>query len=250
MAFEVIPAIDLRDGKCVRLFQGDYQQQTVFSDDPAAVAAAWTAAGATTIHVVDLDGAVAGEPTSLDSLRAIRGATAATLQYGGGLRSTTALECALEAGADRLVLGTALVIRPDWVAELCARFGDRIVVGIDARDGLVATDGWLKSSAMTTAAMVDRANGIGVRRGLFTDISQDGTLAGPNLQTLREVVEAARFDVSASGGVATLDDVDAIRVTGAAAVIIGRALYTGRIDLREAVARARGGAIETADERR
>src|SRR5579871_1135856 len=140
MGFQLIPAIDLRGGRCVRLLQGDYARETVFSADPAEVAARWTAAGAQTIHVVDLDGAASGRPSNLAALRAIRDATAATLQFGGGLRDDAAIDDALAAGADRVVLGTALITRPDWVERLCAQSAERILVGIDARDGRVATD--------------------------------------------------------------------------------------------------------------
>ena len=238
MSFEVIPAIDLRDGQVVRLTQGDFARQTTFSDDPAAVAAGWEAAGATTLHVVDLDGATAGEPRNLEAIAAIRRAVGCVLQVGGGLRTDEAISAVLGAGADRIVLGTALIVQPDWVARLCEHLGERVVVGIDVREGMVATEGWLTTSELTTDAVVRRANRIGVRRGLFTDIGQDGTLAGPNLQALREVVGLSRFEVIASGGVSSLDDIDAIRATGAAAVIVGRALYTRAVDLQEALARS------------
>ena len=238
MSFEVIPAIDLRDGQVVRLTQGDFARQTTFSDDPAAVAAGWEAAGATTLHVVDLDGATTGEPRNLEAIAAIRRAVGCVLQVGGGLRTDEAISAVLGAGADRIVLGTALIVQPDWVARLCEHLGERVVVGIDVREGMVATEGWLTTSDLTTDAVVRRANRIGVRRGLFTDIGQDGTLAGPNLQALREVVGLSRFEVIASGGVSSLDDIDAIRATGAAAVIVGRALYTRAVDLQEALARS------------
>ncbi|MBM2811395.1 MAG: hisA 1 [Chloroflexi bacterium] len=234
--FEVIPAIDLRDGKCVRLMQGDYDRETVFSDDPAAVAARWTSAGARLIHVVDLDGAAAGRPSNLGVLRAIRAATSAVIEYGGGLRDDAAVEEAMAAGADRVVVGTALISRPEWVASLCERYGGRVVAGIDARDGRVATNGWRTDSSLTTSEVVQRANDIGLHWALFTDISRDGTLEGPNLTSLRSVVDEARFSVIASGGVARLEDIEAIKAAGARAVILGRAIYTGRVDLAEAIA--------------
>src|SRR5439155_2059098 len=149
MGFQLSPAIALRGGKCVRLRQGDYAQETVFDDDPGAVVGRWSEAGATVVHVVDLDGAAAGRPVNLDALRIIRGATSATLQYGGGLRTDQAVDEALVAGADRVVLGTALVKDPDWVKRLCARFADRVMVGIDARGGRVATQGWLETSSLS-----------------------------------------------------------------------------------------------------
>jgi phosphoribosylformimino-5-aminoimidazole carboxamide ribotide isomerase len=237
MGFEVIPALDLRAGRCVRLVQGDYARETVYSEDPAATAAAWVNAGAAVLHVVDLDGASAGRPANLDALRAIREATRATIQYGGGLRDDDAVDAALEAGADRVVLGTALVTNAQWVERLAARLPGRLVVGIDARDGRVATDGWKETSGVTTGDLVERANALGVRWGLFTDIERDGTLGGPNVAALEEVVRAATFGVLASGGVATIDDLDAVKKAGATGAIVGRALYTGKIDLRDAVAR-------------
>lgn len=240
MGFEIIPAIDLRGGRCVRLTQGDFARETVFSDDPAGVAADWTAAGAGTIHVVDLDGAAAGHPINLDALRAIRAATTARIQYGGGLRDDGAVEAALQAGADRVVLGTALVNDPNWVDALCRRMPDGVVVGIDARDGLVATQGWTARSTLTTDQVVELAGTLGVRRALFTDIGRDGTLEGPNLEALARVVQTASFEVLASGGVASVADVQAVRAVGAAGVILGRALYTGRVDLRAAIQLAGG----------
>jgi len=239
MGFDVIPAIDLRGGRCVRLMQGDYARETVYSDDPAATAAAWFEAGAKILHVVDLDGAATGRPENLDALRAIRQATTATIQYGGGLRDDAAVQSALDAGADRVVLGTALVTRPEWVERLCASLADRVVVGIDTRDGRVATEGWKETTPVATKKLVEQANAFGVRWGLFTDIDRDGTLRGPNLDALKDVVRAAKFGVLASGGVATMDNLDALREAGAAGAIVGRALYTGQLDLRAAVARFR-----------
>lgn len=241
MGFEVIPAIDLLNGRCVRLEQGDYARETVFSDDPAAVAARWTEAGARVIHVVDLDGAAQGHPSNLKVLEAIRAATDATIEYGGGLRDEDAIQQAFQAGAQCVVLGTALVRRPEWVRALCERWPQRIVVGIDVRDGRVATDGWLEISEVPTARLVAAANAMGVRRARFTDIARDGTLQGPNLEALREVVALAEFEVIAAGGVASLEDLDAIRATGADGAIIGQALYTGAVDLRAAIARAEAG---------
>ena len=237
MGFDVIPAIDLRGGRCVRLMQGDYARETVYSEDPAATAAAWAKAGAGVVHVVDLDGAASGRPENLDALRAIRGGTDATIQFGGGLRDDDSVQAALNAGADRVVLGTALVTRPEWVERLCASLAERIVVGIDTRDGHVATDGWKETTAIATKSLVEQANAFGVRWGLFTDIERDGMLAGPNLAALEDVVRAAKFGVLASGGVATIEDLEALRDAGAAGAIVGRAIYTGQLDLRAAVRR-------------
>jgi len=237
MGFDVIPAIDLRGGRCVRLRQGDYARETVYSDDPVATAAAWVEAGANVLHVVDLDGAAAGRPANLDALAAICQATTATIQYGGGLRDDEAVQAALDAGADRVVLGTALVTRPEWVERLCASLADRLVVGIDSRGGQVATDGWRATTGVSPETLVAQANALGVRWGVFTDIERDGTLGGPNVVALQAVVRAAAFGVLASGGIATLDDLDAVHEAGAAGAIVGTALYTGQLDLRSAVAR-------------
>jgi phosphoribosylformimino-5-aminoimidazole carboxamide ribotide isomerase len=218
--------------------RGDYAQETVFSSDPVAVARRWAEVGAKTLHVVDLDGAATGVPAHLEVVAEMRQVAPLIIQYGGGIRDDATIERVLAAGVDRIVLGTALIARPDWVAELCHRVPERVVVGIDTREGRVATDGWKQTSALTTDRAVQQANAMGVRRALFTDISQDGTLAGPNVAALRAVVAEARFAVIASGGVARLEDLDAIAETGASAAILGRSLYTGAIDLREAIARA------------
>jgi phosphoribosylformimino-5-aminoimidazole carboxamide ribotide isomerase len=243
-SFEVIPSIDVLGGKCVRLEQGDYNRSSVFFEQPADAAREWTAAGARTIHVVDLDGAKQGAPVNLDALRAIRAVTGATIQFGGGLRTDEAVGAAIAAGADRVVVGTALLNNPDWVERLCGRFAERVVVGIDARDGRVAVRGWLDVSEVGVAQAIERASRIGVRRALFTDIARDGTLEGPNLVSLREAVALAPFDVIASGGVAELADLVAIAETGAVAAIVGRALYSGRIDLPEAFARFAAPGVE------
>ena len=239
MGFDVIPAIDLRAGRCVRLTQGDYAREAVYSDDPAGTAIRWAEAGAVVLHVVDLDGAASGGPVNLEALRAIRRATEATIEFGGGLRDDEAVQAALEAGADRVVLGTALVSRPDWVERLCASMPERVVVGIDTRDGRFAIEGWTSTSGVTTQELVRRANQLGVRWALFTDIARDGTLEGPNLGALKDVVRAAEFGVLASGGISSMEDLEATRDSGAVGAIVGRALYTGHIDLQAAVARFR-----------
>lgn len=237
MGFEIIPAIDLRGGRCVRLMQGDFTRETVWSDQPSEVAKRWSAAGATIIHVVDLDGAVTGELQNLGALGEIRAATSAQIQYGGGLRSDAAIEAAFDAGADRVVVGTALIARTEWVEELVQRYGSKVMASIDARGGKVATQGWLAGSGLAVAEIVERANRLGIGRALITDIDTDGMLTGPNLSALREVVARARFAVIASGGIARLEDLDAVKAAGAAGAIIGQALYTGRVDLSAAIER-------------
>lgn len=238
MGFEVIPAIDLREGRCVRLAQGDFDRE-IWSEDPVVVAQRWSDLGAPMLHIVDLDGAAAGKPLNLDTLRHIRATIDVALEYSGGLRDDEAVEAAFAAGADRIVLGTALVSRPEWVAQLCNRYGELIVAGIDARRGQVAVEGWLQESKLQVSEVVGRANAMGLRRAIVTDIERDGMLGGPNLDTVRAVLSEASFEVIASGGMASIEDLEGAREVGARGAIIGQALYTGRIDLAEALARLR-----------
>jgi len=236
MGFEVIPAIDVREGRCVRLAQGDFARE-IWSDEPVDVALRWTQIGARMLHVVDLDGAVAGKPMNLDTLRAIRGCTDTAIEYSGGLRDDDAVAAAFEAGANRIVLGTALVFRPEWVAQLCHRYGELIVAGIDARRGRVAVQGWKEASDLDVDEVVDRASQMGLKRAIVTDIERDGMLGGPNLDVLRDVVERGSFEVIASGGMSSIEDLKAARDAGAVGAIVGQALYAGRIDLAEAISR-------------
>lgn len=220
----------------MRLAQGDFARE-IWSEDPVQVAVRWTEIGAQLLHVVDLDGAAGGQPMNLETLRKIRAASDVDIEYSGGLRSDDAVVAALEAGANRIVLGTALVSRPDWVAQICERYGDLVVAGIDARDGKVAVHGWLEASTLGVADVVRRANAMGLRRAIVTDINRDGMLGGPNLEAIREVIDQATFEVVASGGMASIEDLEAARDVGAVGAIVGQALYAGRIDLAEAIAR-------------
>ena len=222
--------------RCVRLAQGDFDRE-IWSEDPVAVARRWSDIGAPGLHVVDLDGAATGRPMNLDALRAIRAVTGAWIEYSGGLRDDDAVAEAFDAGANRIVLGTALVSRPEWVAELCGRYGDLVVAGIDARRGDVAVQGWLQTSALSLADVARRAEKIGIRRAIVTDIERDGMLGGPNLDTLRVFLASASFEVIASGGVSSIEDLEAVREVGAVGAIVGQALYAGRIDLAEALRR-------------
>jgi len=240
VGFEVIPAIDLRGGRCVRLLQGDFARETVFSDDPVAVARRWEACGAPRLHVVDLDGAAGGRPVQVEIVRAIARAVAVPVQTGGGLRTMEALADALAAGAARAVLGTAAAEDPGLVARAVERYGEAIVVGVDAREGMVATHGWLKAQPVRAIELMRRMEAAGVRRFVYTDISRDGAMAGPSIAGVEEAVRATKAAVIASGGVSTLDDLERLARAGAEGAIVGRAIYTGAIDLREAVERARG----------
>lgn len=235
---EVIPAIDLLDSKCVRLYQGDYNRAAQFSDRPTEVARNWEAQGATRIHVVDLDGAKQGKLVNLEAIEAIAGAVSIPIQVGGGLRDRTAVAQLLNLGVERIILGTVAVERPDLVTELCQEFPERIVVGIDARNGKVATKGWLETSEIAATELAQRMANQGIAAIIYTDIQRDGTLSGPNLTALKELTAAIDIPVIASGGVSSLTDLLsllALEAMGVKGAIVGRALYTGDIDLKEAL---------------
>lgn len=240
----IYPAIDLRDGKCVRLVEGDFSRETVFDADPAAVARRWAEAGAEWLHVVDLDGAVAGRPVNLPAIEAISAAVDVPIQLGGGLRTLENLESAFAAGISRTILGTVALEVPELVAAAVERWGDAIAVGLDARDGKLATRGWLDQSDALAVDVARALQAVGVRHFIFTDIRRDGTLSGPNLESLAELIAAVDAGVIASGGVGRLADIEAAREVGAAGAIVGRALYDGRVDLAEAIALARPPRIE------
>ncbi|MEL6581359.1 MAG: 1-(5-phosphoribosyl)-5-[(5-phosphoribosylamino)methylideneamino]imidazole-4-carboxamide isomerase [Cyanobacteria bacterium J06621_12] len=235
---EVIPAIDLLDGKCVRLYQGDYDQASVFSDNPVEIARQWAAEGATRLHVVDLDGAKEGKSVNLSVIEAIARAIKIPVQVGGGLRDRTGVTRLLETGVQRAILGTVAVEKPELVTELCQEFSNQIVVGIDARDGMVATRGWLETSEVAATDLAQRMAKQGAAAIIYTDIHRDGTLSGPNMEALRELAEAIDIPVIASGGVSSLTDLLSLlslESVGVNGVIVGRAIYTGDVSLKEAV---------------
>lgn len=240
----IYPAIDLRDGKCVRLVEGDFSRETVFDADPAAVARRWTEAGAEWLHVVDLDGAVAGKPVNLPAIAAISAEVNIPIQLGGGLRTLENLESAFAAGISRTILGTVALENPELVAAAVSRWGNAVAVGLDARDGKLATRGWLDQSDALAVDIALALQGAGVRHFICTDIRRDGTLSGPNLESLQELISAVDADIIASGGVGSLADIEAAREIGSAGAIVGRALYDGRVDLAEAIALARPPRIE------
>ena len=236
---EIIPAIDLRGGNCVRLYQGDYAQETVFSANPLAVAERWQAEGGQRLHIVDLDGAHSGNPANLAAITAITRRLDIPVQVGGGIRSVDTAAGLLDAGADRIVVGTAAVANPDLVAGLCQRFGgERVVAALDARDGLVAIRGWTETSAITATELARRMANLGVLRLLYTDISRDGTLEEPNYDATAALVRDSGLRVLAAGGVGAAAHIAQLARTGAEAAIIGRALYTGDITLAAALAAA------------
>ena len=240
----VLPAIDLRGGKCVRLLQGDYGQETVYGDDPVGVALAFEEGGAEWIHVVDLDGAKAGAPLEahLDVLRAIRRVSEVKIEFGGGIKDETGLGEALRAGATRVVLGSAIVRDPAFARRTFVRLADRAVAGIDARDRRVAVHGWLETSEIDAVEMAERVRDMGARRIVLTDIARDGMLTGPNLDLLREVHAACGLPIVQSGGVSSLHDLtDLFSLDDATpeGVITGKAIYEGRFTVAAAVAHAR-----------
>ncbi|AEG15267.1 1-(5-phosphoribosyl)-5-((5-phosphoribosylamino)methylideneamino) imidazole-4-carboxamide isomerase [Desulfofundulus kuznetsovii DSM 6115] len=238
----IIPAIDLRAGKCVRLVEGRLDRETVYSDDPVAVARLWEDQGARWLHVVDLDGAFTGEPKNWDMIRGILSAVRIPVQVGGGIRDMAVIEQLLELGAARVILGTVAIINPGMVAEACARYGESIVVGIDARNGKVAIEGWGVTAEKNALELAAEMKALGVKRVVFTDIWRDGTLKGPNLAVVEEVARSTQLKIIASGGVSSLADLRALKAMeplGVEAVIIGKALYAGTINLRDALEIAR-----------
>jgi phosphoribosylformimino-5-aminoimidazole carboxamide ribotide isomerase len=235
---EIWPAIDLRGGKCVRLKQGDYAQETVFGEDPAAVAREWHAAGARYLHLVDLDGARSGKVENWPAIEAAVTAAPLTCELGGGIRDEETIARLLDLGLARLVIGTLAIRQPDWFREMCRRFPGRMVLGIDARDGLVATNGWLETSRTEAVGMAQSFASEPLAAIVYTDIARDGMLQGPNVAALDAMRRAVDLPVVASGGVTTADDVTQLAALPMAGCIIGRALYEGTLTLADALARS------------
>jgi phosphoribosylformimino-5-aminoimidazole carboxamide ribotide isomerase len=231
----IIPAIDIFEGQCVRLRQGDYAQETVFGADPAAMARRWVEQGAEFLHLVDLDGARDGRPINGDSITRIVHASAVPCQLGGGIRTEADIELALGWGVARVVIGTRALQSPHWIEEMCRRFPGKIALGIDAKDGRVATEGWLQVSELDALDLARKLSSVPLAALVYTDISRDGMLQGPNLEAMRDMAAAVPLAVIASGGVSTADDVLRLAQTGVAGCIIGRALYEGRINLAEVI---------------
>jgi len=235
----LFPAIDLKGGQCVRLLKGEMDTATVFNDDPGAQARLFQDAGCGWVHVVDLDGAFAGETRNGDAVDRILAAVDVPVQLGGGIRDMAAIDAWLEKGVARVILGTVALRDPELVKAACARHPGRIAVGIDARDGMVAVEGWAETSTLSAVDLARRFEGCGVAAIIFTDIDRDGALGGVNVAATAALANAISTPVIASGGVASLEDLAALKVAGApgiAGAISGRALYDGRIDLAEAVA--------------
>ena len=231
---KILPAIDLRGGKCVNLVQGIASQETVFSDAPIEMAKRWQAEGAEYLHLVDLDGAFQGESANLHIVSEIVSALEIPVQLGGGIRSMEQLGAVLALGVDRAILGTIALKEPSLVKQACAKYGERIAVGIDARDGMVATEGWLEVSQKSAVEFAVEMSE--VQTLIYTDIKSDGMLKGPNVDATADIIDAVLADVIGSGGVTSLADVTALKEIGASGAIIGRALYTGDLTLRDAIA--------------
>lgn len=231
---EIIPAIDLRDGKCVRLVQGDYNHETIYGDDPVAMAKRWQDEGATRLHVVDLDGARDGQPANLEIIARIAQALSIPVQMGGGLRTREAIQSTLDGGVTRCIIGTKAVEDAPWAQQMFAEFGDSIILGIDAREGMVAVAGWRETSAVPAVAFAQTMQERGCRRIIFTDIARDGTLSGPNAAALRAVGEAVEIPIIASGGVHKATDVRILKnLPNVEAAIVGKALYEGTATMEQ-----------------
>lgn len=232
---EIIPAIDIRDGQCVRLYQGDYRQQIVFDKDPATVALRWQSQGARWLHIVDLDGAAVGKPQNMSIVEKIVGQSDLLVELGGGIREERVAEELLQKGVSRIILGTVAIESPELVSKLCHRFGEAIVVGLDARDGRVAVRGWLKDTGVDVLQLARKMVEAGVKRFIYTDVKRDGTLTEPNFDIVRKLVSQLNVPVIASGGISKLEHLQRLKELRVEGVIIGKALYTGNIDLREAI---------------
>jgi len=240
----IIPAIDLKDGKCVRLRQGRAEDVTVFGDDPVAMGLKWQAAGAQLLHVVDLDGAFSSRPRNLESIRRLRQALSIPMELGGGIRTLDTVAVYIDLGIDRLILGTVVLKDPELAARACADFPGRIAFGLDAKDGLLAVEGWTETSRKTALDAAQALAPLQPAAFIYTDIARDGVKRGVNIPATRALAEAVEVPVIASGGVSSLDDIRALlplEFLGVIGVITGRALYDGSLDLEEAIRLAQGG---------
>ena len=231
----IFPAIDLFEGKAVRLLKGDYAQMTVYSENPPRIGEAFKASGAGQIHIVDLEGARSGSTPNFDTVKAIRERTGLFCQVGGGIRSMETIDRYLSAGIDRVILGTAAVTEPDFARRAVEKYGEKIAVGIDIKDGFAAIRGWEEKSALTAGELCEKMQRIGVKTLICTDISRDGAMQGTNHALYRELMREFRMQIIASGGVSSLEDVRRLREAGLYGAIIGKAYYTGAVDLREAI---------------
>lgn len=236
--FTIIPAIDLMEGKCVRLLCGDKNEKTVYSEYPLEVAHRWELLGAKRIHIVDLDGAFSGKPANFEIIKKIRNNTNAILEVGGGIRTLAAIKRYIDIGIDKVILGTKAVESLDFLKNSLSKYGDKIIVGIDAKDGNVAVEGWDNVSSIDAITFTNQIEELGVKEIIFTDIKTDGTLSGPNLDALIYLAQSTSMDIIASGGVSNNDDIREIanlRFPNIIGVIVGKALYTNNVDLKKAI---------------
>lgn len=231
----IYPAIDIKDGKCVRLFKGQFSDVTVYGDNPAEMAKKWEAQGGEFIHVVDLDGALKGRGVNSEIIREICRSVNVPVQTGGGIRTMEDVEYMLQCGINRVIIGTSAVENREFVKRAVAEYGKRIVIGIDAKDSMVAISGWEEVSSFKAVDFAREMQDLGVATVVYTDIATDGTLKGPNLDAMEEMVKYTKLDVIASGGVGNISHIQALTQTGVEGVIVGKALYTGNIDLAEAI---------------
>ena len=235
---EIIPSIDIKDGKVVRLYQGDFGRETVYSQEPVNMALRWQDAGATRIHVVDLDGARTGHIANLKAIESLISEVAIPVQLGGGIRSLETAQRLLEIGVQRVVFGTAAVRDPELVELACRDLGsDVVIVGVDARDGMVAVQGWSETTSIAVSSLIQKMARVGVGRFIFTDVATDGTLQGPNVLAVEELTAIKGIKIISSGGIGSVDDIELLTDTGIEGVILGSSLYQGTIDLKEAVRR-------------
>ncbi len=232
---KILPAIDIKNGKCVRLTQGDYNRVTEYGDDPVAVAKKWESLGADIIHIVDLDGAKSGQLINLEVIKRIVEAVDIPIQIGGGIRTTDSVENYIEAGVMRVIIGTAAVTQPEWLKEMVAKYDAKICVSIDAINGNIATEGWQNVLTLDAVDYILELESIGVKTIVYTDISKDGMLKGPNFEMYEIIDKQTKVDIIASGGVTTLSDVKRLKEIDMYGAIIGKALYDGVIDLKEAI---------------
>jgi phosphoribosylformimino-5-aminoimidazole carboxamide ribotide isomerase len=232
---EIIPAVDIRGGKCVRLYQGDYKQETVFADDPVTAALTWYSQGARWLHIVDLDGAVAGEPQNMEVIEEIIKESGLLIELGGGIRQEEVAKKLLCQGVSRIILGTAAIENRELVKKLCQKFGEAIAVGLDVRDGKIAIHGWQKNTVVEALQLSREMVDAGVSRFIYTDIKRDGTLTEPNFDMIEKLLTEANVPVIVAGGISRLEHLGRLKKLGAEGAIIGKALYTGDINLGEAI---------------
>lgn len=234
---QIYPAIDIIDGKAVRLSQGKFDDVTVFNDSPADVAKEWVDAGATYIHIVDLDGARYGKTFVIDIIKNIKSKYDIKIETGGGVRTMKDIDDRIDAGASRVIIGTAAVKNPDLVKEAVKKYGDMIAVGVDAKNGMVAVSGWEEVSDITAVDLCLKMKSYGINTIIYTDISKDGMMSGPNIESTKELIEKTGMDIIASGGVTDMDDIENVDNINAAGVIIGKALYNGALNLGDVINR-------------